>query len=58
MVTPYTYQAELALAVVVHRAVEYLGTHGSDGLNDACAVWLAEAQNDIHRRIEFGNTEP
>jgi len=58
VVTPYTYQAELALAVVVHRAVEYLGTHGSDGLNDACAVWLAEAQNDIHRRIEFGNTEP
>ena len=27
VVTPYTYQAELALAVVLHRAMEYLGTH-------------------------------
>ena len=56
--TPYTYQAELALAVVLHRAMEYLGAHGPDGLNDACAAWLTEAQDDIRRRINFGNTEP
>ncbi len=58
VVTPYTYQAELALAVVIHRAMEYLSAHGPDGLNDACASWLAEAQNDIRHRIDFGNTEP
>jgi len=59
VVTPYTLQAELALAVVLHRAVEYLAAHGSaDGLNNICAVWLAEAQDDIHRRIDFGNIQP
>jgi ABC-type glycerol-3-phosphate transport system substrate-binding protein len=58
VVTPFTYQAELALAVVLHRAMEYLGAHGPDGLSDACAAWLAEAQDDIRRRIDFGNTEP
>jgi ABC-type glycerol-3-phosphate transport system substrate-binding protein len=59
VVTPYTYQAELALAVVLHRAKEYLGAHDSgDGLKEKCAGWLAEAQEDIRRRIDFGNTEP
>jgi ABC-type glycerol-3-phosphate transport system substrate-binding protein len=59
VVTPYTYQAELALAVVLHRAIDYLGAHGrADGLNEACAVWLAEAQADIRRRIDFGDIQP
>lgn len=59
IVTPYSYQAELALAVVLRRAVEYVGARGDAvGLNDACAGWLAEAQDDIQRRIEFGKFEP
>ena len=59
LVTPYTYQAELALGVVLHRAMEYLAAHGQpDKLKDACAAWLAEAQADIHQRIEFGNIQP
>jgi hypothetical protein len=59
LMTPYTYQAELALGVVLHRAMEYLAAGGNvDGLRGPCAVWLAEAQDDIRRRIDFGNIEP
>jgi hypothetical protein len=39
--------------------MEYLAAHGRpDGLKDACAAWLAEAQADIRQRIEFGNIQP
>lgn len=59
IVTPYTYQAELALGVVIHRAMEFVSAHdGSDGLKAACAAWLGEAQSDIGRRIEFGKMMP
>jgi arabinosaccharide transport system substrate-binding protein len=58
-VTPYTFQAELALAAVLHRAEEYVAEHGGTaGLSQPCAAWLAEAQDDIQRRIDFGNFEP
>jgi len=57
-VTPFTYQAELALGVVLHRSVTFLRQQGPEGLDDACAGWLADAQNDIGRRIEFGKIEP
>jgi len=58
VVTPFTYQAELALGVVLHRSVTFLRQQGPEGLDDACAGWLADAQNDIGRRIEFGKIEP
>jgi ABC-type glycerol-3-phosphate transport system substrate-binding protein len=54
-VTPYTFEAELALAEVMHRAVEYERSHADDsGLKDACTAWLTEAQRDVQRRIDFG----
>ena len=57
--TPYTYEAELALAVVLQRSVEYLTDYGyGPRLKSACAVWLREAQADIQRRIDFGNEQP
>jgi hypothetical protein len=58
-VTPYTYEAELALAAAMHRAEQYVAADRRiDGLNQACAGWLAEAQEDVQRRIDFGNFEP
>jgi ABC-type glycerol-3-phosphate transport system substrate-binding protein len=58
IVTPYTFAAQLALAEVMHRAVEYEAAHPDDsGLPNACARWLSEAQQDIQRRIEFGNLQ-
>jgi ABC-type glycerol-3-phosphate transport system substrate-binding protein len=56
--TPYTYQAELALAAVEHWAIEYVAENRSaDQLSATCRAWLAEAQNDIQRRIDFGKFE-
>jgi ABC-type glycerol-3-phosphate transport system substrate-binding protein len=58
-VTPYTFQAELALAAVLHRAEEFVDEHPSaDGLKEACTQWLADAQDDIQSRIDFGNFKP
>jgi molybdopterin synthase catalytic subunit len=58
-VTPYTYEAELALAAAMHRAEQYVAADRRiDELKQACAAWLAEAQQDVQRRIEFGNFEP
>jgi arabinosaccharide transport system substrate-binding protein len=57
--TPYTYQAELALAAVEHRAIELASKNaGDDQMRQACAAWLAQAQNDIQHRIDFGKFEP
>jgi arabinosaccharide transport system substrate-binding protein len=58
-VTPYTFQAELVLAAVVHRAEEYVASHGgTEGLRPVCAGWLAEAQDEMQGRIDFGKFEP
>ncbi|MGD0464057.1 MAG: extracellular solute-binding protein [Tepidisphaeraceae bacterium] len=58
-VTPYTFQAELVLVAVLHRAEEYLASGGrTDGLSQPCAEWLAEAQDELQRRIDFGKFEP
>jgi ABC-type glycerol-3-phosphate transport system substrate-binding protein len=59
LMTPYTYQAELALAAVEHRAIGLAATDVSDDeLRSACTAWLSEAQRDIQRRIDFGKLEP
>jgi multiple sugar transport system substrate-binding protein len=59
LMTPYTYQAELALAAVEHRAIELSAKNVSDDvLRASCAGWLSEAQTDIQRRIDFGKFEP
>ncbi len=59
IVTPYTFQAELVLVAVLHRAEEYVASHGgTDGLGGPCAAWLTEAQEDMQRRIDFGKFEP
>ena len=59
VMTPFTYQAELALAEVERREIQYLNTHRyGEGLGTACFEWLTEAQRDIQRRIDFGKFEP
>lgn len=56
-VSPYTYEAELALTAVLQRAEDYIAGHqGTDGLEPLCAHWLAEAQDDLQQRIDFGKT--
>ncbi len=56
-VTGNTIQAEIALALVLRRAEAYVDSHGTDGLENACADWLAEAQRETQRRIDFGKME-
>jgi arabinosaccharide transport system substrate-binding protein len=58
VVTPYTFQAELALAIVVRRAMDFQSAHGAAGLREACAGWLEEAQEQIRQRMEFGSLDP
>jgi ABC-type glycerol-3-phosphate transport system substrate-binding protein len=54
--TPYTYQAELALAEVLQRCADYVEGGGAiAALRPLCANWLREAQDELQRRIDFGN---
>jgi arabinosaccharide transport system substrate-binding protein len=57
-VTPYTSQAEVALSVVLYRAAQYVLARGTGGLTQQCQTWLAEAQENLQRRIDFGKFEP
>jgi ABC-type glycerol-3-phosphate transport system substrate-binding protein len=57
VMTPYTYQAELALMAVLHREIDLL-SHAPPDDGTACMKWLGEAQNDIQQRIDFGKFEP
>jgi arabinosaccharide transport system substrate-binding protein len=57
-ITPFTIDAQLALAEVLQRAENYVRSHGTDGLTDACKSWLDDAQNQIQRRIDFGTIAP
>jgi ABC-type glycerol-3-phosphate transport system substrate-binding protein len=58
IVTPYTTQGAIALALVLHRAENYLNSNGTNGLENACTEWLRDAQSQLQRRIDFGKFEP
>lgn len=51
VMTPATSLAMEALAQVQAKAVTRVRTLGTDGLVDACQVWLREAEHDLLRRI-------
>lgn len=56
-VTPYTAQAEFALALVLYQARNYVEKHGTTGLTEQCERWLSQAQQELQRRIDFGKFE-
>ena len=51
--SPFSDEGAIALAQVQQRAEEYVATHGTSGLHDACAKWLLEAQQMLQDRIDF-----
>jgi arabinosaccharide transport system substrate-binding protein len=55
VVTTYSFTAELTMTEVLRRCVEYVQLHGSaKELRPRCQGWLAEAQEDLAARIQFG----
>jgi arabinosaccharide transport system substrate-binding protein len=54
IVTPYTIEAEIVLARALYLAQDYLNDYGPTGLHQAAAQWLTQAQQDMQRRIQFG----
>jgi ABC-type glycerol-3-phosphate transport system substrate-binding protein len=52
--TPATPIANAILSYVVHKAENYVDTHGTDGLEAACRGWLHEGTEDLERRIAHG----
>jgi ABC-type glycerol-3-phosphate transport system substrate-binding protein len=57
-ITPWSVEAQLALAEVLHRAEEHVGAHGNVALDAPIAIWLADAQREFQERIDFGKISP
>jgi hypothetical protein len=57
-VSPLTVAAQVAVGLVLGRAVDYVRQHGPEGLEAACQRWLNEADDELHRRLEHGRWEP
>lgn len=57
-VTPASAIASVQLSVVLSRAVEHVRRHGTEGLEQQCRLWCAEAADDLRRRIEHGKIAP
>ena len=53
-VTPATPLAQGELSFVVTRAIAYMRSYGTAGLEQACQKWLDDAADDIRRRIRQG----
>lgn len=51
--TSATAMAQAELAYVQFRAVRYCESRGTEGLEEACQVWLAEAEKDLRQRIAW-----
>jgi arabinooligosaccharide transport system substrate-binding protein len=56
--TPFSITAQSALTMVLNKAVAYAAEHGQDGLPDACAGWLAEAQKELAQWVRYGDFDP
>jgi arabinosaccharide transport system substrate-binding protein len=50
-VTPATPMATMALNNAVVRAVDYLESHGPDGLEAHCQIWLGDIAADLKSRM-------
>src|SRR5207249_3093988 len=55
--TPATVLANGALSYVLHKVVERVRQHGTDGLESQCQQWLDLAAADVQRRIEQGQIQ-
>jgi arabinosaccharide transport system substrate-binding protein len=54
-VSPLTVAGQIAVGVVLGRAVDYIREHGNDaGLEAACADWLREAEAGLRARLAHG----
>jgi arabinosaccharide transport system substrate-binding protein len=56
--TPFSITAQSALSLVLNRAVGYVNVHGTNGLTDACAGWLADAGDELREWMAQGNFDP
>lgn len=56
-VSPATMVAQTQLSVVLDRAVKYVATHGTAGLETEINWWLNFAATDLKRRVENGRFE-
>ena len=57
-VSPLTVAAQVAVGLVLGRAVDYVRSRGPAGLEAACQNWLNEADQDLRRRLRHGRWEP
>jgi hypothetical protein len=57
-VSPLTVAAQVAVALVVGRAVDYVRERGPAGLEKACQAWAEEADQELRRRLRHGRWEP
>jgi hypothetical protein len=54
-VSPLTVAGQIAVGVVLGRAVDYVRERGNDaGLEAACADWLREADAGLRARLAHG----
>lgn len=59
-VSPLTVAAQIAVGIVLGRAVDHIRERGAEGLEAACAAWLEEADRGLRARLahgRFGQTD-
>jgi len=56
-VTPATSIAATQLSVILNRAVDHVEAQGAAGLEQNVRRWLAEASDDLRRRVAHGKFE-
>jgi ABC-type glycerol-3-phosphate transport system substrate-binding protein len=55
--SPLTIGAQTAISLTLARATDYIRERGTEGLEAKCAEWLANAEQDLLRRLahaEYG----
>jgi ABC-type glycerol-3-phosphate transport system substrate-binding protein len=57
-VSPLTVAAQVAVGLVLGRAVDHVRERGPRGLEAACQNWLNEADRELRRRLQHGRWEP
>ena len=57
-VSPLTVAAQVAVGLVLGRAVDYVRERGPAGLEAACQKWCDEADRELRRRMQHGRWQP
>ena len=57
-VSPLTVAAQVAVGLVLGRAVDRVRERGPAGLEAACQKWCDEAERELRRRLQHGRWEP